>query len=70
MIQQRPDVVNKQRVEKLGDLFLVREVQSTVEGNPNTISQVSTTSSAKNHAPDTFKVHRADFDHVPCLLAL
>ena len=45
VVEESADVVNKQRVQHLSDLFLVCEIQRTVKRNP---APVSTCSSAKH----------------------
>ena len=34
VVQERADVVHKERIEKLGDLLLVREIEGAFEGDP------------------------------------
>lgn len=37
VVQQGADVVYEQRIKKLGDLFLVGEIQGSLEGDPDTL---------------------------------
>lgn len=41
VVEQRSNIVNKKRVKKLGDLFLVREIQRAVKRDPTCQSAVS-----------------------------
>ena len=41
VVQQTTDVVHEQRVQKIGDLFLVGKIQRTLERNPRGIGQWS-----------------------------
>jgi hypothetical protein len=38
MIEQRSDIVNEKRIEHLGDLLLVGEIQRAIEWNPEGVS--------------------------------
>lgn len=69
MIEQRSDVMHKQRVKLLRDLFLIGEIQRTFEGNPVRSQRVSRSSCSAN-LPNTLQVHGSNFDHVSRLLAL
>lgn len=41
VVKQRTNVVNEKRVEKLGDSFLVREIQRAVKGYPALVSDMA-----------------------------
>jgi hypothetical protein len=43
MVKKGADVMNEEGIQELGDLFLVREIEGAVVGNPGECSLVSWT---------------------------
>lgn len=74
VVKKRTNVVHKQGVQQLSDLFLVGEVQSPFKRNPGTLldtdSWLTDFEPRGSCIPDTLQVHRANLDDVANLLAL
>lgn len=62
--------MNEKRVEELGDLFPVREVQRAIERNPLNKLAILLQVQTRINSPDTFQVHRSNFNDMARLLAL
>lgn len=62
--------MNEKRVEKLSDLFPVREVQRAIERDPLNRLAMLLPVWTRINSPDTFQVHRSDFYDMARLLAL
>jgi len=70
VVQQSTDIVNEQRVQKLGDFLFVREVQRAIEGYPVIVSITFFELQNRIGLPDTFQVHWTNLYNVSSLLTL
>lgn len=51
MIEQRPNVVDKQRIQHLRDFLLIRKVQRTIERNPGTVEKKKSAFDHRKNGP-------------------
>ena len=73
IVQQASDIMNEQRVEKIGYLFSVGKFQRTFEWYPAMPCQPYLQKNkmlGREAIPHALEVHRTDFDHVSHLFTL
>jgi hypothetical protein len=69
MVKQGSDIVDKERIQLLGNLFLVGELERAFERDPSNISNWHVLR-WQMYSPNTLQMHRPDLDNMPGLLAL
>lgn len=75
VIEQSTNVMNKQRIQKLGDFFLVCKVQCAVERYPEgprvSLNEGEGSFLTRNgNLPHSLEMHWPNFDHMPNLFTL
>jgi hypothetical protein len=72
--EEPADVVDKQGIKQLGDFLLVRKIERSLEGDPETTESVGTPRMGRTdeglNPPDTLQMHGTNLDHMPNLFAL
>lgn len=69
MVEQGTNVVDKKRIQHLGNLFLIGEVQRAIVRNPyNNVSELAPSCVLQRYMmpnlPDTFQMHRPNLDNM------
>lgn len=75
VIKQGTNVMNKQRIQKLSNFLLVREVQCTIEWYPEeprvSLNEGEGSFFTRNgNLPHSLEMHWSNFDHMPNLFTL